>query len=296
MEMTLAPAAVPRADVPYATPRLVTSVDDCFFYHTMDIPGHGTVAGEWDLRAGVADYVGRVPVRGKRVLELGTASGFLCFQMERAGAEVVAFDLDAGRPELLNVVPYARSDYLRHFRAYQRSLPRLHNSFWFAHRAFGSQARVVYGDVYDVPAAVGPVDIATFGSILLHLRDPFQALYSALRLVRETVIVTEPFYPLDHHLPRWAVFRRLWRRVLTLATGTRDLRRKPALVFMPDCRQPQHPLTWWSLSPELVCRFLGILGFEDCRVSHHVQRFNGHPVLMFTVVGRRTLRSPECLA
>jgi hypothetical protein len=279
---------------PYAAPRLATSLDECFFYHTMDIPGHGTVAGEWDLRAGVTDYVGRVPVRGKRVLDVGTASGFLCFQMERAGAEVVAFD--AARPQQLNVVPYSRSDYLRYYRAFQQRLPRLHNSFWLAHHAFESRSRVVYGDIYDIPAAIGPVDIALFGSVLLHLRDPFQALFSALRLVRESVIVTEPYYSLDHYLPRGALWRRLWRRLAALATGTRGLTRKPALVFLPDCREPQHPLTWWSLSPELVCRFLGILGFEDYRVSQHVQRYNGHPLLMFTVVGRRTLRSPECLA
>ena len=31
--------------------------------------------------------------RGKRVLDVGTSSGFLCFEMERRGAEVVAFDL-----------------------------------------------------------------------------------------------------------------------------------------------------------------------------------------------------------
>jgi hypothetical protein len=30
--------------------------------------------------------------------------------------------------------------------------------------------------VYDMPPAIGPVDVAVYGSILLHLRDPFRAL------------------------------------------------------------------------------------------------------------------------
>src|SRR5262249_7054365 len=66
---------------------------DCYFYHTMEIPGHGLVEGEWDLRAAADAYLGGVDFRGRRVLEIGTASGFLCFTMERRGAEVVAFDL-----------------------------------------------------------------------------------------------------------------------------------------------------------------------------------------------------------
>jgi hypothetical protein len=29
----------------YATPRVIGNVDDCCFYHTMDLPGSGTVVG-----------------------------------------------------------------------------------------------------------------------------------------------------------------------------------------------------------------------------------------------------------
>ena len=37
----------------YAQPRHVESLDDCWFYHTTDVPGHGTVPGNWDLRGRV---------------------------------------------------------------------------------------------------------------------------------------------------------------------------------------------------------------------------------------------------
>ena len=62
----------------YAAPRLVEDPADCYFYHTMDLPGHGTVTGEWDLRGREAAYLGNVDFQGKRVLEVGTASGHLC--------------------------------------------------------------------------------------------------------------------------------------------------------------------------------------------------------------------------
>src|SRR3954453_13245425 len=98
-------------DGPYAPPQLVTDVKDCHFYHTMDVPGYGLCAGDWDLRAGHRDYLGNLHVRGRGVLEAGTASGCLCFTMERAGAEVVAFDLSPGHDAA--VVPDAGGDWRR---------------------------------------------------------------------------------------------------------------------------------------------------------------------------------------
>ena len=88
-------------------PRIVTDLDDCDFYHTMDIPGYGLVHGEWDLRNGIREYFGDADVSGKRVLEIGTASGFGCFYLESQGAEVVAQDLSSSLT--WDIVPFARN-------------------------------------------------------------------------------------------------------------------------------------------------------------------------------------------
>ena len=64
----------------YAQPRTVAGVSECDFYHVMDLPDVGTVGGEWDLRQTVHDYLGRFPFQGKRVLDVGAASGFLTFE------------------------------------------------------------------------------------------------------------------------------------------------------------------------------------------------------------------------
>jgi 2-polyprenyl-3-methyl-5-hydroxy-6-metoxy-1,4-benzoquinol methylase len=77
----------------YAAPRVITDVRDCFFYHTIDVPGHGTINGDWDLRPGIRDYLGQVDFLGKRVLDVGAASGFLTFTMEKQGAQVISYDL-----------------------------------------------------------------------------------------------------------------------------------------------------------------------------------------------------------
>jgi hypothetical protein len=256
----------------YARPRHVRALEDCWFYHTIDLPRYGTQTGQWDLRNGVEDYLGHVDVRGKRVLEMGTATGMLCFAMEGRGAEVVAFDLAPNTP--WDLVPVASCPDLGHcFRYKAGELERLRNSYWFSHRVLGSGSRVVYGSVYAVPAEIGPVDVCTFGSILLHLRDPFLALANGSRLTRETVIVTDL---LAAHY----------------AAKGPDAPDFPEVLFMPG---PQHPLyldTWWSLSPAAVRRFLAVLGFEDSTVSYHRQPYTGQPLPMFTVVARRTRPMP----
>lgn len=189
-ELTVAPSRNPatQADV-YASPRMVTDLRECYFYHTMDIPGYGHVEGEWDLREGIRAYLGNVNVRRKRVLEIGTASGFACFHMEREGADVVAYDLS--EDQAWDVVPFARLDHAAFLSKMKQHIRKLNNGFWLCHRALQSRSRLVYGSVYSVPDQIGPVDICTFGSVLLHLRDPFLALQKALRLTRETAIVTD---------------------------------------------------------------------------------------------------------
>jgi hypothetical protein len=51
-------------------------------------------------------------------------------------------------------------------------MQQLKNSYWFSHAALQSNARVYYGDAYNLPAALGEFDIAVMGAVLLHCRDP----------------------------------------------------------------------------------------------------------------------------
>src|SRR5437764_915707 len=105
---------------PFAEPRTVTDLSACYFYHSMDVPGHGLVEGEWDLRTGISAYLGGVDVGGKRVLEIGTASGYVCFAMEQRGAEVVAQDLSPEQTP--DIVPFARADIEKAIRDHRTHL------------------------------------------------------------------------------------------------------------------------------------------------------------------------------
>ena len=55
-------------------------------------------------------------------------------------------------------------------------MERVRNSWWYSHQRLGSHAQVVYGDIYRLPSDIGRFDVATFGSILMHLSRPFAAL------------------------------------------------------------------------------------------------------------------------
>jgi len=246
----------------YAAPREVGDLRDCYFYHTMEIPGHGVVQGEWDLREGVDAYLGRVDFQGKRVLELGTANGFLCFEMERRGAEVVSYDLSDR--DAWDVVPYCAYDHEAFARDRKGMIRKINNGYWFAHRAHRSRARVVYGSVYDLPPAIGPVDISTCCSILLHLRDPFLALQRVLPLTRETLIVCD-------RPPR----RRIWSS-------------KPYLLFLPNYRTCEPKEGWWRIPAETVAEFAGVFGFEDVKITYHKQPYRDRKTRLYTLVARRT--------
>jgi len=266
----------------YATPKNIIDINLCYFYHTMDIPGYGVVHGEWDLRTGFREYLGGVNFHGKRVLELGTASGFLCFKMEQMGAEIVAHDLS--EQQSWDIIPYYHIDHRQALLERKSHIQKLNNGYWFAHQAFKSNAKVLYCSIYEIPEQLGMVDISTFGSILLHVRDPFLALHKALALTKDTVIVTDvapAFYRLTRFANRMLFQKNLFSRFV-----------KPYMEFLPNFRKCEPTETWWHITPDLIAQFIGILGFEDIQCHYHKQLFQGREILLYTVVGRRTKETP----
>jgi SAM-dependent methyltransferase len=248
---------------PYAEPRAVASLDECYFYHTMDVPGHGTIKGEWDLRGRVDDYLGNFDFSGKRVLDVGAASGILSFHIEQQGAEVVSFDLSEEFD--WDIVPFAENDNAATLTARRGHLRKINNGYWLCHGAFRSRARVVHGVVYDIPKAIGLVDVSVFGSILLHLRDPFLALENAARLTKETIIVSD-----------LSPYGKLASR----------FRKNPR--FMPRSTEPDGINDgWFRLPPRLVQEYLGILGFRNCSLTWNSFHYGERTRPIYTLIASR---------
>src|ERR1700689_3950591 len=119
--------------VQYATPLAINNPDECYFYHQMEIPGVGLVKGDWDLRDCIKPYLGNYDFKGKRVLDVGPASGFLTFSMEKQGADVVSFDMASGGQ--WDVVPQRkyRQDPAAFMARLVEANRRLKNGYWFTH-------------------------------------------------------------------------------------------------------------------------------------------------------------------
>ncbi len=247
----------------YASPRTGTSAADCNFYHAMDIPGYGVTTGaQWDLRGNTADYLGGVDLDGKRVLEIGPASGYLTFWMEAHGAEVVSVELPPGQPS--DVVPDAAVDLAAFVDESQAQMDRTRNGYWFTHERIGSKARVHYGDVYDLPDALGHFDYAVIAAVLLHVRDPLRVVEQCARLA-QNLIITDV-----HH---------------------EDMPDDKAYMEWFSTKQHPAPHVWFKFSPYVFVRFAEVLGFDGSTVTFHEQQYVAdgppRPGLMFTVVSTR---------
>ena len=176
------------AEVSFAAPTFVRSVDDCHFYHVMDLPDGRTIEhdGSWDLRDRYDEYIGGVDLADKSVLDVGPASGFISFEAERRGArEVIGFDYD--EPSRINILPYVR----RPKRATAFFLQQRRNSYWYAHSAYKSKAKMVYGDIYRLSEQVPPADIVLLAQILVHLERPLTAMAQAGAVAKEKLIIVD---------------------------------------------------------------------------------------------------------
>jgi SAM-dependent methyltransferase len=247
-----------RGDELYHPEPKSVSLADCHFYHTMEIPGHGVVWGDWDIREGAHQYLGGLDFAGKRVLEVGPASGFLTFEIEKRGADVVCVELE-DQPGW-DFVPFPPAIMDPVYADRREIMRRLKNSFWFAHKAHRSNAKVHYGNVYDLPDALGRFDIAIMTSVLLHCRDP-------LKVVQQCAIKADTLVVTDMHFP--------------------ELEGSPVSRLVPT-RENRQWDTWWNFSSTLFHRYFGVLGFAaDSPTVHRHMHMRAAGYDFFTIVGRR---------
>ena len=231
-----------------APPRFVERLEDCFFYHAIELPGFGLIPAHWDLRGRFDDYVGGVSVAGKSVLDVGAATGFLSFEAEKRGASrVVSFDQSDGADQTFlpfKDKPYYR-DRERWATEYRAEIERWKNAYWLSHRLLKSHAEVFYGNIYELPAELGQFDIAIVGSVLEHLSDPISALGSIARLTKERMAVVTPLLDTDEPIAR----------------------------FEGRANKPEADFTWWVYSLGVYREVFAMLGFAIEKVSRANYRY-----------------------
>lgn len=261
--MTSPPPDSPAPSFHWVSPR-APALDECDFYHSLTLPG-GEVTGQWDLRHATLAYLGGIDFAGRSVIEIGPASGFLSFFMEKAGARVSC--VEPPMSYLWDAVPHG-SDQVAHWREnFASGIARLRNSFWYCHRLYRSNVRVLEAHPYHLPEEAGNYEIGLLASVLLHVREPFSLIESVARRVTQTMVITEVHYP--------------------------ELGAEPVCRFMPHASVRQFD-TWWQFSPQFFASALELLGFSEIRLSFHRQRCVtlGEDVPMFTLVAEKP-RNPQ---
>lgn len=236
--------------------------EDCDFYHVVELDDGRRFGGEWDLRGREQACLGEQPLAGRTVIEFGPASGWLSQHIARRAAALTVFDLPFGAAPEIMPFPGIDADACR--RSGAADIARLRNSWWFTRRKLGFSATAFYADIYDPPSDLGCFDVAVFGSLLLHLSDPFRALRRAAERTRETIVVTDVVGPQeDVRLPQPGLGPDL-----------------AALVFGPTL-PPIGVVHWWALSSGAVTHMLHRLGFTEATVTRH------RDLPLFTVVASR---------
>jgi O-methyltransferase len=252
----------------FAQTRRGLTLSQCQFYHTMNLPEVGKVSGfeggNWDLQPHLDDLLGGIDFKGKRVLEIGPASGLLTFEMERRGASVVSIEIPPNHK--YDVVPYfeMKTDWQA---AVERGWVPLTNSYWFAHEKNKSSAQVVYWGACDIDQIdIGEFDISLMSNMLLHNRDPLKIMQNCARITREKCVVIDI---VEHALEGSS-----W----------------PLLKFQPNpnaAAGQEDWNQWWRLSSHFVKSYLAVMGFPNSETTKFAPPWNGTPIDSFRVVGVR---------
>lgn len=133
-------------------------------YHLLDFGDGLVLHGEYDLRKVLHHYGLPDDLRGQKVLDIGTATGFLGFECARRGAEVTAIDIWDG-------VLYER-----------------------IRKALDLDVRYVQKSLYELDPDFGSFDVVICGSLLLHLPDLVGALRCIRSVSRGVAILTSSYF------------------------------------------------------------------------------------------------------
>lgn len=238
--------------------------EECAFFHVIDLPSEDPTPGLWDFRKTEVEYHGGFQFKGKTVLEIGSATGSHAFWMEKEGAIVTPYDLSPAYS--WDIMATYEQDAEEVERIMHSTMGMLNNGWWYCRNRLNSKLELSFGSIYDIPMELGDFDVITFGSVLLHTRNPVGALQFAADRAREAVIITD-----------------------RLPTNL-DMNR-PLMEFMPKKGMAQKfgGWTWWWISPKVFENLLTLKGFRrfELTTSKHLFVPMAREIELFTLIAKR---------
>jgi tRNA (mo5U34)-methyltransferase len=185
-----------------------------FWYHTIELDQGLVTPGSFDYRAQIDEFGFPASLSGMTALDVGSATGFFAFELERRGARVVSTELPAlsrwdcfpgespsgiiekirERLPYHSLLPYneiAKTFHAMSEDALYRIL--LDGPFHFCHQRLGSRVERVYSTIYELGTMLPGrgFDLVMLGDILLHTVDPLRALASAAGMCDGELIIAD---------------------------------------------------------------------------------------------------------
>jgi tRNA (mo5U34)-methyltransferase len=214
-----------------------------YWYHSIDLGNGILTQGDYDMRPYLRHYCFPESLAGKKVLDVGRASGFFAFEFESRGADVTAteiasyldWDFVGGRWERMR-----RAATIPDQRAFDEY--HITGAFHFAHAALRSRVKPVTIGIYDIgPDTLeqAPFDLVFCGSLTSHLRDPVRALENLRSVTADDglCIVASPYIGLDES-----------KSLMAMVTGDRARR------------------SWWVLNKSCLGSMLQAAGFPSVEI------------------------------
>jgi tRNA (mo5U34)-methyltransferase len=234
----------------------IRGLDSFYWYHTIDL-GEGLVTpGDFDYRPLLPAFHFPEDMRGLKVLDVGSATGFFAFEFEKRGANVVSVELpslaqwDMSNTDKEHIL--AALTQVHHARDVDEATYRhLHGPFQFCSERLGSKVRRHYATVYELNAAglgEAEFDLIFVGEVLLHLFSPLKALDVLAPLCRGTMVIATQLF--ESESP------------------------EPLLQFLGLSSLQDDNRTWWSFSVNGLTDMLKRVGFDEvsvvgtCNVMH----------------------------
>ena len=266
------------------------SLDDCEWYHIMEVPGiEGLTDGTFDCRNDIDNIFGNLDFKNKKVLNLGPATGYLNFEAEKRGAEVTSIELGIDPNNLQRDWVYnVRKPWKKDMAEFMEHERKRRNAFWYAHKAFNSKSKLVISHINNLPKEVGIHDIGIIFSVLCHIRDPYTALLRMCSHCNEKIVITE--------LGGYKMRNTLFNAIPRFFRNNFSKPQRPILRFLP--KSTKQGAAWWAFNKEAIIKMLELLGFQKTTVTYHDynegRKENGKKVFQYTVIGERTVPIDQC--
>jgi tRNA (mo5U34)-methyltransferase len=231
-----------------------------YWYHTIDLAQGLVTPGTYDYRRSVSAFPFPADMSGMKALDVGSATGFFAFELERRGANVTSadlpsvdgfdkFPLEDGRQTIEKLAFMARehtgqqNGYSGNEGAEDAYEYHVDGPFKFCHRVLGSKVERRYSTIYNLSKdtlGADDFDFVYVGDVIVHTLHPVEALAALASVCSGTLVLSQ-------EVPE-------------------SLGSQPAIRYVGGETLGEENMRWWLPNVPCIQQILKKLGFKEVEV------------------------------